>query len=218
MSAFFEKLDEYYADGQDLADIRAVVRRCYHFAFKGYDVRLWQGQGKLHTSDGNEWLGFMTFDGQPFLRTPRIADGRDGTAPTYEFGLMLMDVPGMPAKVAYEEMKKFQDVVVGRPITIHLALLEVGEGLRPNTPLEFFKELTMQSSRFEERLEMDETSMVKRYSVTIIAKDGNVGRSSVPGGTYTDTVQKDRARQLGAGLDRGCEFVAGLADRTYVAG
>lgn len=217
MSEFTDRLDAAYGGGQDISDIRVVVRRCWLFDFLGYPVRAWQGQGKLFAG-GEEWLGYMTYDGQPIITTPRIADGRDGTAPTYEFGMTLVDMPGMPALEAYEALKSDQTRVVGRSVICYLALIEVGEGLRPNTPLEFFKELTMQSTRFEEKLEWDGTSMVKRYTVTLLTKDGNVGRSAVPGGTYTDTVQKERARQLGAGLDRGCEFVAALADRTYTAG
>jgi hypothetical protein len=217
MSAFEERLDALLGDGQDLSDIRVVVRRCWFFDFDGYPVRLWQGQGKLFTTDGNEWLGYITFDGQPIMTAPRIADGRDGTAPTYEFSLSLVDLPGMSAFEAYEALKADQGRVAGRMVTCSLALIEVGEGLRPQAPLEFFKDLTMQSTRFEERIEWDGTSMVKRYTATLIAKDGNVGRSSIPNGSYTSTVQRERARQLGVeGEDKGCDFVSGLADRTYV--
>ena len=215
LSAFYQKLDEWIGTGTDKQDIRAVVRRCWFFDFDGYPIRVWQGQGRLHTEDGNSWLGTFDGKGNTLLRTPRISDGRDGTAPTYEFTLSIIDTPGLPAQEAYDALKSEQSRVRDRTITGYYALFENGEGLRPNTPLEFFKELTMLSSRFEEKLELDGTSLVRRYSVTIIAKDGNSGRSNIPGGTYSDTVQKWRAAQLGVVNDRGCEFVAGLADRTY---
>jgi len=213
MSLFDDKLDEYY--NSDITDIRVVVRQCWHFSFKDYEVRVWQGKGKLHTEDGNEWLGFIDNNGGRVMTTPRISDGRDGTSPTYEFTMQLVDLPGMSAMEAYEQLKQFQDQVAGRPIVAWFALLEVGEGLRPNTPLEFFKELTMQSTRFNESLSVDGTSLRKKYSLTVIAKDGNFGRSSIPGGTYTSTVQAARAQQLGVSVDKGCDFVLGLADRTY---
>ena len=213
MTSFDEKLDQYY--NSDITDIQVVARQCWHFSFKDYEVRTWQGKGKLHTEDGNEWLGFIDNNGNRVMTTPKILDGRDGTSPTYEFNMQLVDLPDMPAMQIYQDLKQYQDQVAGRPITAWLALLEVGEGLRPNTPLEFFKELTMQSTRFTESLVIDGTSLIKKYMLTIIAKDGNFGRSNVPGGTYTSTVQKERAKQLGVAVDKGCDFVLGLADRTY---
>jgi hypothetical protein len=71
------------------------------------------------------------------------------------------------------------------------------------------------SPEFDEKLELDGFSIVRRYVVSVLAKDGNFGRSEIPGRTYTDTMQKDYAKSLGVDVDRGCEFVAGLANRTY---
>lgn len=216
MSTFFNKLDQYVGTGFDRGDIRAVVRRCYFFDFDGYPVRIWQGHGRLHTEDGNVWLGTQDGAGNDLLQPPRITDGRDGTSPTYEFALSLVDLPGQPARQTYDALKADQALVRDRPLTIYYALFEVGEGLRPTTPIEFFKELTMQATRFEERPELNGTSLLLRYRATVIAKDGNSGRSSVPGGTYNPSVQRARARQLGLTFDdKGCDFVAGLADRTY---
>lgn len=216
MSDFYDRLDEIIGTSDSLTDIKAVVRQCWFFDFDGYPLRVWMGQGRLHTEDGNTWLGTMDGAGRSLLTPPRISDGRDGTAPTYEFKISLVDMPGFSAMAAYDAMKAEQWRVNGRPLLSWYALFQVNEGLRPNTPLEFFKELTMQSSRFEESLELDGTSMVRRYSVTVVAKDGNSGRSSVPGGTYSPTVQRARARQLGVEFDDlGCDFVASLSDRTY---
>jgi hypothetical protein len=213
MSNFYEKLDKYYSS--NATDIKVVVRQCWHFSFTDYEVRVWQGKGKLHTEDGNEWLGYIDNNGGRIINTPKILDGRDGTSPTYEFTMKLVDLPGTTAFEAYEKLKRFQNQVFGRPIVAWLALLEVGEGLRPNTPLEFYQELTMQSTRFNESLSIDNNSLRKNYSITVIAKDGNFGRSSIPGGTYTSTVQKSRAAQFGVPIDKGCDFVLGLSDRTY---
>lgn len=209
MSLFEEKLDEYIGEPEDNTEIRAMVRRCWFFDFVDAPVRMWQGKGKLFTSDGNEWLGTVDVNGVDMLRTPRLSDGRDGTAPTYEFGFGYVD------QATYEALKADQSRAAGRSLTCWLALFEAGEGLRPQTPIEFFKELTMLSTKFEEKIFLEGTSLVRRYYLTIIAKDGNSGRSSIPGRTYADTMQKAYARSLGVDLDRGAEFLAGLANRTY---
>lgn len=216
MSEFYDRLDEIIGTSDSLTEIRAMVRDCIFFDFDGYPLRVWIGQGRLHTSDDNTWLGCMDANGRSLLQMPRISDGRDGTAPTYEFGILLVDTPNASAQEMYDAMKAEQWRVNGQPLTIYKALFQIGEGLRPNTPLEFFKDLTMQSSRFDEKLEMDGTSVVLRYRVTVVAKDGNSGRSNVPGGTYSPSVQRARGRQLGLAYDdKGCDFIASLADRTY---
>jgi hypothetical protein len=50
----------------------------------------------------------------------------------------------------------------------------------------------------------------------VFSKDGNSGRSQVPNGTYSPSVQRDRAERLGVNEDKGCDFVGALSDRTYV--
>lgn len=213
MSAFEDKLNEYLGVATDKSDIRAIVRPCYYYDFDGAPVRMWRGRGKLHTIDGeaseHTWLGTIDGDGNDMHRVPRLSDGRDGTAPTYEFGF------GYLSEEHYQAAKANRDMVRDRPLTIYLALFEAGEGLRPQTPIEFYKELTMISARFDESLRLEGTSLIRRYSLTIIAKDGNAGRSNVPGRTYADTMQREYARSLGVELDRGAEFLASLANRTY---
>jgi len=209
MSLFDDRLEEYLGDADSQSDIRAIVRRCWFYDIQGIPIRMWQGQGRLFTSDGNIWLGTVDAAGNDVHKTPRISDGRDGTALTYEFSLGYLD------QETYEGIKADQNRIAERPLTCYLALFRLGGGLRPDTPIEFFKEFTMMSARFDETLDLVDTSLVRRYKVTVIAKDGNSGRSSTPSRTYTDTMQKEYARQLGVENDRGCEFIAGLANRTY---
>lgn len=216
MSDFWTVLDEYIGSGFDTTDIRAMVRRCWFYDFDGYPLRIWQGQGRLFTSDGNMWLGTIDQNGQDVHSTPRIGDGRDGSSATYSFGLKIPDSPGIPALQMYNAIKTEQWRTVKRNIICYLALFQPNEGLRPQTPIVFFKELTMFAPKFSERIEMGSDGILKKkYSISISAKDGNFGRSEVPNGTYADTIQKERAKQLGVNLDRGCEFLAGLANRTY---
>ena len=55
----------------------------------------------------------------------------------------------------------------------------------------------------------------RTYTAAITAKDNNHGRSETPDRTYADTMQKRRAAQLGVAVDRGSEYLALLANRTY---
>lgn len=215
MNEFYDILDEYLSDENDASDIRLTVRRCWFYDFAGYPMRVWQGKGKLFTTDGSEWLGSIDARNVDLHKTPNIQDGRDGSSARYEMSLTLVDMPNQTAKQLYDELKKHQSIVANRKLICYLALFKEGEALRPQTPLAFFKELTMMSSRFSEKIETSGEKMTLRYVTSISAKDGNFGRSNVPGGTYADTIQKERASQLGAGLDKGAEYLGLLANRTY---
>jgi len=219
VSLFFDRLETYLGGADDKGDIRAIVRRCWHYDipsvtddFGQAGLRMWDGQGRLHTSDGHVWMGSVDGSGRNIHVAPRLADGRDGTSLKYRFSVGHLD------KATYEALKEDQDIISGAALTCWLALFRPGDGLRPDTPVQFSKELTLMSPEFDEKLELDGFSLVRRYVVSVLAKDGNFGRSEIPGRTYTDTGQKDYARSLGVEMDRGCEFVAGLANRTYKVG
>lgn len=209
MSLFDDRLNEYLGDATDVTDIRAVVRKAYFYDFYGFPTRMWNGKGKLYTSDGNVWLGTIDNDGNNVHQAPRLSDDRDGTAPTYEFKFGYVD------EATYDGLKADQALVAGRPLTIYRVLFQNGDGLRPKTPIRFAKQVTMESTKFEEVLVGEGTSLVRRYSASVIAKGGNAGRSNVPGRSYADTQQKRYAASLGVALDRGAEFLPGLANRTY---
>lgn len=216
MADFWTEIDDIFSTPDDNTDIRAMVRRAWFFDFQGYPVRLWQGQGKLYGTDGSEWLGTVDAQGRDVHTVPRLNDGRDGSSATYSFTLSIPTYPGTSPLELYNAMKAEQYRVAGRDIIAYLALFKVGEGLRPSTPMVYYKQLTMIAPKFSEKIVLGSSNqMIKQYSVTISAKDGNIGRSNVPGGTYADSVQKERARQKGVALDRGCEFLARLANRTY---
>lgn len=209
MTLFRDRLEEYLGDAADGGDIRAVVRSCWWYDLPGLSIRMWQGQGRLYTADGSTWMGTIRPDGSDVHKTPRMTDGRDGTSLQYRFTIGYLD------RETYEGLKADQGMVSGARLVRYYALFRPGEGLRPDTPIEFAKELTLFAPEFDEKLEVSGFSLVRRYSVSVLAKDGNFGRSEVPGRTYADTMQKQYARNFGVDLDRGCEFVAGLANRTY---
>ena len=216
MSDFYTELDNLLGDDTSVEDIRVTVRRCWFYDFDGYPLRVWSGQGKLFDSLGNEWLGTVNAAGKDIHQTPTIQDGRDGTSASYSFGLNIPDVPGQSAFELYNALKSEQWRVARRKLTCWLVLFKEGEGLRPATPLSFFKELNMMSPKFSESVTRDGNGvMVRSYKATILAKDGNFGRWNIPNGTYSDAIQKERAKRLGVTLDRGAEYLAMLANRTY---
>lgn len=216
MSDFYDLIDEWLGESGSLADIQPMVRRAWFYDFADDPLRVWQGKGKLFTSDGNEWLGTMSQDGGDLHRTPSLQDGRDGTSPMYNFTLIVPDLPGQPAYELYDELKADQSKVKGRSLTCYLVAFLEREGLRPSTPISFFKELTMFSVKFAESLSRaPDGSLIKQYTATVIAKDGNFGRSEIPNGSYADTIQKRRAAEHGVAVDKGAEYIAALANRTY---
>lgn len=216
MSAFDDLIDEYLGDNDALTDIQTCVRRCWFYDFDDSPLRLWQGKGRLHTEDGNEWLGTIDANDVDHHVAPPIQDGRDGSSATYNFSLTIPDLPDTDPLALYEQLKADQNKAAGRLLTCYLVVFKEGEGLRPTTPVAFFRELTMFSPKFSENIERDDGGrIVRSYRVTIPCKDANYGRSNVPNGTYADTIQKRRAQERGVTVDKGSEFLALLANRTY---
>lgn len=209
MTDFEDALVEYLGTVGDTGDIRATVRRCWFFDFAdGKGVYLWQGQGLLTTTGGTTWIGTIDANGVDRLSVPSLGDGRDGSSKQIEFSLPYIDAD------TYRALKAERDMVAGRRIICFVAIFLPGEGLRPQTPIDYVAEFTMQSCVFEERLDIEDGTYVKRYTASVLAKDGNAGRSRAQRGSYTDTSQKKRAALLGVTYDRGCEFVADLANKT----
>lgn len=216
MFEFYDLLDEYIGEQDDVTDIRAVVRRLWFYDFDGFPLRVWQGKGKLFTSDGNEWLGTIDANDNDHHKTPSIKDGRDGSSARSTFGLKLIDTPGVAAQEHYEAIRRDKWRVYSRKITCYLAIFQIGEGLRPQTPIVYFKEFVMMNSKFSEKMQIDNNCVKKTYDCSIVAKDGNFGRSEIPNGTYANAIQQERAKQLGVDVDLGCQYVASLANRTYI--
>lgn len=216
MSVFYDQIDEIMGAADDLTDIVATARKCWLYDFAGDPVRLWDGQGNFIDSEGNEWLGTVAPNGGNIHKTPALQDGRDGTSASYNFTLSIPSTPGKEDLALYEALKAEQARVFGRSLTCYLVLFVQGEGLRPGTPLSFYKTMTMFSPKFDEKLERSAAgTVIKVYTVSLTAKDDNHGRSETPDRTYADTMQKRRAAQLGVSIDRGSEYVALLANRTY---
>lgn len=216
MSAFYEQIDELLGAAEDVTDIVATVRKCWLYDFKDDPIRLWDGQGNFTDIDGNEWLGTVAPSGANIHKTPSLQDGRDGTSATYNFSLQIPSIPGQDTLALYNALKSDQSKVFGRKLTCYLVLFREGEGLRPGTPISFYKEMTMFSPKFDELIERSASgTVIKRYTVSLVAKDNNHGRSETPDRTYADTMQKRRAAQLGVSVDRGSEYLALLANRTY---
>lgn len=216
MSAFYDQIDEILGAAEDVTDIVATARKCWFYDFKDEPVRLWDGQGPFIDSDGNEWLGTIDANGGNIHKAPALQDGRDGTSVSYSFSLTIPSIPGEDTLGLYDALKADQSKVFGRKLTCYIVLFIEGEGLRPNTPVSFYKEMTMFSPKFSEDVSRESAgAVVKNYVVAITAKDDNHGRSETPNRSYADTMQKRRALQLGVAVDRGSEYLALLANRTY---
>lgn len=216
MSAFYDQIDEVMGVADDLSDVVATARKCWHYDFKDDPIRLWDGQGNFVDSEGREWLGTVDANGTNHHKSPSLQDGRDGTSASYNFSLTIPSIPGEDTLILYDALKSDQDKVFGRKLTCYIVLFIEGDGLRPGTPISFYKEMTMFSPKFNEPIERSSSgAIVKSYVATITAKDNNHGRSETPDRTYADTMQKRRAAQLGVATDRGAEFLALLANRTY---
>lgn len=216
MSAFDDQIDQILGAADDVTDIVATVRKCWLYDFKDDPVRLWDGQGSFTDSDGNEWLGTVDANGTNYHKRPSLQDGRDGTSASYSFSLTIPALPGQDTLELYSALKSDQSKALNRRLACYLVLFVEGEGLRPNTPVSFYKELVMFAPTFSEGMGRSASgATIKNYIVSITAKDNNFGRSETPDRTYADTMQKRRAAQLGVALDRGSEFLALLANRTY---
>lgn len=194
----------------DCFDIKAVTRRCFFYDFDGFPVRLWDGQGVVIDSEGNEYLGTMDAEGTNHHRTPKVKDPRDGTSPRYEFGIPHID------RATFDALKADQSLAAGRELTCFYAIFLDGEGVRPSTALKFNYRLIMQATRFDQGTAISAGGSVERtYSAFVACRTLEYGRSRFPGGTYTDVSQNARADLLGVASDSGCVFVAGNSQRSY---
>ena len=216
MSAFYDQIDAIIGDADSVADIRATVRKCWLYDFRDDPVRLWDGHGVFIDADGHEWIGTLDANGGNVHSTPGLQDGRDGTSASYTFQITLPNAEDVDVLALYNGLKAEQAKVSGRTLTCYLALFREGEGLRPGSPLSFYKQLIMQAPTFSEAIARDDAGrIIKQYRCSVVARDSNSGRSMVPGRTYADTMQKRRALELGVAVDRGVEYLALLANRTY---
>ncbi len=206
--SFETELLDALGTADDTFDIRASVRRCFHYAFKDQDVRLWDGMGVL-VAGGHEWIGTIDSEGNQLHKAPTVKDSRDGTSPRYTFSIPYID------KETMEAMRAEDDKVRGRPLTCYHVIIKYDEGMRPGTELRFSYRLTMQEVNFSDRIEGGPANLTRVYSASVLARSGEVGRSRTPSGTYTDTSQRERARLAGVASDSFCSFVAANSNRTY---
>lgn len=211
---------------EDAFDIRVVVRRCYFYDFLNAPVRLWDGVGVLSTQDSvgdpltlqdgrviaaNEWIGTISASGENRHTVPAVTDSRDGSSPRYRFSIPLMD------EETFSVLKADQGRVRGREMRCYQTLIRTGEGLVPSVPLRFAFRLIMRGVQMSESTrEAAPGQVVKHYTASVLCRSVEEGRTKFPGGTYTDTSQRERAALLGVPSDSGCVFVANNAVRTYV--
>jgi hypothetical protein len=207
LTSFLDAIDDHLGAAADgIADIRASVVPLFEYDLGSIVIRMWRGRGRLVTGDGRVWLGTIDSKGVDHHQTPALRDGRDGSSSRLEFSLPFID------KATFNDIKAGRVPVANRPLTVYLVLVEEGEGLRPAGDLEVLAKLTLQSPTFSDSFGWIGGELRRQYKVTVVAKDGNAGRSRSAKGTYSDTSQQERAATLGVVPDYGCGFVALLAD------
>jgi hypothetical protein len=203
MSAFFDALDAAMTDRSEI-----VCRRLLEFDFDMGPLRLWEGNGKLITSDGKEWIGFYHGD-QSFLSVPVLSDGRDGSSPLLSFELGFLD------DATYSALKDVPTRVKGRALNIWRVYMETSEGLRPVTPPGYPVRLTMVSTSFTDHLDQDEVGYVRRKSCGVTARPVDENRTYAPNGSVTDADQNRRSARLGVVPDRYARFVPLQQNKTH---
>lgn len=192
-------------------DVIATMRKCYLYDFDGYPTRLWDGEGVLYAG-AQEWLGTIGPDGVDYHQVANVTDARDGSNPEYRFGLPYIDL------ATYDGLRADQALANGRILTCWRAIILPTEGLRPATALTFAWAMTMRDVQFSRRRGGAPGNDQTFYSAQLVCRSVEAGRARVPGGTYTDTAQQERARILGVASDSFCAFVAANARRTMTFG
>jgi hypothetical protein len=206
---FFEACDLYRGEDASDFDIMAPIVPVYEYDLLNYGpLRMWPGMGTLITEDDREWTGTIDSRGTDHHQVPTPRDGRDGTSARMEFGLPFID------KSTYNAIRLLDEPVAGRTITVYLAILLPDEGLRPSTPLRFQAQYTMKAPLFDTGLVQINGGFVRTYNAKVVARDGYEGRSQAYRGTYSSTCQGERALELGVAVDKGCDFIAALANVT----
>lgn len=207
MSDFFTALDEVTSGAS--GEIRFVTRNLWFYDFIDNPLRIWDGTGKLITSDGNKWLGSVNAVGQNIHVTPNIQDGRNGSSISYEMKLIVPDAS------LFRSLKEDRDLAKKRDVTVYRALFKTNEALRPSTPIMFAKRMSILSLSFRETLEVNNGIPSINHEVTVSAKDSNLGRENKPNRTYSDSIQTQIAESHNLTPDLSCSYVANLANRTY---
>lgn len=209
MTTFYDQLDAIL-DASKGGDRVIHAADAFFFDFKTVSLRVWAGVGELITPDGESWAGFFVPKNgggyESLFHMPPLKDPRDGTSPLIEMSLHYLD------KETYEACRDMQDEVKGRPVLISSVLLPE-HGTRALTDAGDARRLIMSDTRFTERtVRNDAGNLVTERSITVVAKNMNVGRSKTYFGTLSDTVQRARSLQIhGVADDAYAQFTGKYA-------
>lgn len=193
MSGFYDALDAAL-DATAKSDRQLICRPCVEAQFLSSTVRIWGGIGSMITPDGNRWAGWNATDGSgktvSYFKPPRLMDIRDGSAPLYEFTLGYVDAE------TYGKVRDLDEEVKGRKLICSSVFLP-DDSTRAKTPPGDSWRLTMIGSRFQEKRSRDQDGGHRMlYSMSVIAKNINGGRSRTQFGIMNDAGQKARSQEL----------------------
>lgn len=202
--SFYDDIDAALAQSWEV-----MTRRAFLFDFDGYALRLWEGNGRI-LAGGEEFHGTMRGD-QQFLKIPRLADGRGGESPLYNFELGYLD------QATYDAIKADETVVKGRTLTWYRLYFRKGEFGRPMTEPFVVTRLTMTGRSFKESRKRVGDGFVKLLSVGVRARDGNEGQNDAPFAFVNDTDQRAQSLALyGVENDGYARFVPSMTNKTVV--
>ena len=185
MSAFFDAL-EAYLDATPLSDRQIWCADAIYMELKDEEPWRMAGvEGTATTPDGADWSGWVV-NGEAKLTPPKITDIRDGSSPLYEFTVGYID------EETYLRLRDDKNKVKNQILIVYTLFFPT-RALRTTIPPGDPWRLRIKSTRFVEKIEKDgEGGYVRRYVVSVIAKNINEGRSRAYFGTMSDTGQRAR--------------------------
>ncbi|TPW31172.1 hypothetical protein [Pararhizobium mangrovi] len=205
MPGFYDAIDGLL-DETAKSDRQLVCRPTVEAHFLSSTVRIWGGIGPMITPDGERWHGWNAIndggDVVSFFQPPKLTDIRDGSSPLYEFTLGYVD------EETYHKTRDLEEEVKGRLLVCSSVYLEEGKTRAATPPGDSWR-LRMKQSRFSEKITKDEDGGHRRlYSMSVIAKNINEGRSMTQFGIMNDAGQRARSLEMfGVADDAYAQFV-----------
>lgn len=205
MSAFYNAL-EAELDATTASDRQIICRPCIFADFASAPVRIWGGVGPLYTPDDYEWAGWMRInendEAESFIALPKLTDVSDGSSRLYEFILGYIDAD------SYSRIRDLDEEVRDRLLVVSSVHLPDGSTRAVTPPGDSWR-LRMKQSKFREKWVRDPDGGHRQmYSVSVLAKNVNEGRSRTEFGVMNDAGQQQRSEALfGISDDFYAQFV-----------
>lgn len=211
MTSFLDAIDQYAGDTAN-SDRDWPVATVIQVAFPSYTLRMWSGQGRMFTPDGNLWQGWMVpvegGDGvTPIISIPQIDDVAAGTSAPMQFQLHYL------SEQIYQDLKSDKDRIDGSEMFVGKVLMpRIGlRALSDVGDIQFMTVTGTASFKETRRKSKDGSHQIQR-SAGIVAKNINSGRSRTAGDLFTYSGNVFRSNTLyGIDNDFYAQFTPALA-------